>query len=129
MRFAAAAAALVVLGASGVAHAERIERCVAPPLGARATIALPANPSTGYSWSVTEPPDGKYAAIVSENFIAPKTTMPGAAGSYELVVRGIARGMATIRLAYARAHAAGNAGTTAEITVLIDGTCRNPNQR
>ena len=66
-------------------------------------IALPANPSTGYSWSAGDNPD---VAFVSSRQLA-GGSQPGAGGTQELTFRAEQTGTSTLALAYARSFEPG----------------------
>jgi inhibitor of cysteine peptidase len=61
-------------------------------------IALPANPSTGYSWTAADNPD---VAFVSSHQVA-GGNQPGAPGMQELTFRAEHKGTSTLVLTYAR---------------------------
>jgi inhibitor of cysteine peptidase len=61
-------------------------------------VALPATPSTGYSWTAADNPD---VELVTSNQIA-GADRPGASGSQELTFRAKQSGTTTLKLAYAR---------------------------
>jgi inhibitor of cysteine peptidase len=66
--------------------------------GAEFVIALPATPSTGYSWTAG---DDAEVTLVSSRQIA-GGSQPGAAGTQELTFRATNTGTSTLDLAYAR---------------------------
>jgi inhibitor of cysteine peptidase len=66
--------------------------------GAEFVIALPANPSTGYSWTAGNDDD---VTFVSSRQLA-GGSQPGAAGTQELTFRATGTGITTLELAYAR---------------------------
>jgi inhibitor of cysteine peptidase len=66
-------------------------------------IALPATPSTGYSWTAGDDPD---VAFVSSRQVA-GGSQPGAAGAQELTFRAEQTGTSTLELAYARSFEKG----------------------
>jgi inhibitor of cysteine peptidase len=67
--------------------------------GAEFVIALPANPSTGYSWTAGDD-DGDVAFVSSRQLAG--GSQPGAAGTQELTFRATSAGTSTLHLAYAR---------------------------
>jgi inhibitor of cysteine peptidase len=71
--------------------------------GDELTIALPANPSTGYSWTAGDDPD---VTFVSSRQVA-GGSQPGASGTQELTFRATASGESTLELAYARSFEQG----------------------
>ncbi len=66
--------------------------------GEQFTIALTANPTTGYSWSAEDNDDVKQ---VSSKQVA-GGTMPGAGGTQMLTFEATAKGSTTLVLNYAR---------------------------
>jgi inhibitor of cysteine peptidase len=66
--------------------------------GAEFVIALPATPSTGYSWTAGADDD---VTFVSTRQIA-GGSQPGAAGTQELTFRATNTGTSTLEIAYAR---------------------------
>ncbi len=65
-------------------------------------VALPANPGTGYSWSVTHFARGSIAEFVGGSYLAPAAQRPGAGGTALLIFKAIARGSTFVTLGYAR---------------------------
>lgn len=66
-------------------------------------VALPANPSTGYSWTAGDDAD---VTNVSSRQVA-GGSQPGAAGTQELTFRATNTGTSTLELAYARSFEPG----------------------
>ena len=66
-------------------------------------IALPANPSTGYSWTAGDDPD---VSFVSNRQVS-GGSQPGASGTQELTFRAEQAGTSTLELAYARSFEKG----------------------
>ena len=66
-------------------------------------IALPANPSTGYSWTAGDDPD---VAFVSSRQVS-GGSQPGAGGTQELTFRADQVGTSTLELAYTRSFEQG----------------------
>ncbi len=66
-------------------------------------IALPANPSTGYSWTAGDDPD---VSFVSSRQVAGGSQL-GAGGTQELTFRAEQVGTSTLELAYARSFEPG----------------------
>jgi inhibitor of cysteine peptidase len=66
--------------------------------GAEFVIALPANPSTGYSWTASDDDD---VTFVSRRQLA-GGSQPGAPGTQELTFRATSTGTSTLEVAYAR---------------------------
>jgi inhibitor of cysteine peptidase len=79
-------------------------------------IALPANPSTGYSWTAGQDAD---VTFVSSRQVA-GGSQPGASGTQELTFRATAPGASTLELAYARSFEHGvSAAETAKFAVTV----------
>jgi inhibitor of cysteine peptidase len=66
-------------------------------------VAVPANPSPGYSWTASDDPD---VTLVSSHQVA-GGSQPGASGAQELVFRAERAGQSTLELAYARSFEPG----------------------
>ena len=66
-------------------------------------VALPANPSTGYSWTAGDDAD---VTNVSSRQVA-GGSQPGSAGTQELTFRATNTGTSTLELAYARSFEPG----------------------
>ena len=60
---------------------------------------IPGNRTTGFEWILPEKSDKLDTELF---YIEPETNLPGAGGSYELHIKGIKPGNATIRLEYRR---------------------------
>ncbi|HDQ08168.1 MAG TPA: hypothetical protein ENN44_05240 [Methanoculleus sp.] len=67
--------------------------------GATIIVKLPENPSTGYSWNLTET-DG--LAVAGDEYIAPETQMPGAGGMHSWTMKPEATGVVTFSAVYIR---------------------------
>jgi inhibitor of cysteine peptidase len=71
--------------------------------GEEFVVALPANPSTGYTWTAADNPDVRY---VSSHQVA-GGSQPGAPGTQELSFQADHSGQSTLKLAYARSFEPG----------------------
>jgi inhibitor of cysteine peptidase len=81
-------------------------------------VALPANPSTGYSWTAEDDPD---VTFVSSHQTA-GGNQPGAPGTEELTFRAERAGQSTLELAYARSFEPGvPPAKTAKFPVTVTG--------
>lgn len=69
--------------------------------GDRLVVTLPANASTGYSWSVVSKRT-PVVRLVSARYVAPKTALLGAPGRFVARFTVRTAGRTTLRLAYAR---------------------------
>lgn len=88
--------------------------------GQRATLVLASNPSTGYSWEPTSPPDQAVVRIVSDTYVAPAAQVPGAGGTQEIRIVGVAAGTARLTFGYRRPWETGVAPTkTATFDVTV----------
>jgi inhibitor of cysteine peptidase len=65
-------------------------------------IVLDANPTTGYSWSITAQPDPSVVVAVDSQFIPPSTALPGAPGRECFRFQAAGAGQTNIGFAYAR---------------------------
>ncbi len=64
------------------------------------TVRLGSNPTTGYSWLVTEIVHPEYIVQASQNYEAPKGTLLGAGGTDVWVFNTRDTGLAMIRMSY-----------------------------
>jgi len=69
------------------------------PSSERVMVALNENPTTGYSWNATV---SKGLTIVSDNYIAPNTTLVGAGGYHEWILSPDTVGTYTFKAVYMR---------------------------
>jgi predicted secreted protein len=72
------------------------------PLHSSVAFVLPANPSTGYSWSFGHRPDRAIAEPVGAWTLAPKTAGLGVPQGLIWVVRGAGPGTTSFSLVYSR---------------------------
>ena len=73
-------------------------------------FVLPTNPSTGYSWSVSKPPDPAVGMVTGAWIIGTQNPVPGGAGQQVWVFRGTAVGSTSFTLGYSRPWEHGVAG-------------------
>ena len=71
-------------------------------IGDEFTIILKSNPTTGYSWRFTEPPDETIITLVNSTFQPPQTRLKGAGGEQLWTFRAVGEGKTTISLEYVR---------------------------
>jgi inhibitor of cysteine peptidase len=71
-------------------------------VGGQVTLELQANPTTGYSWELTEAPDTAVVRVVSDDHVRPAEPIPGAGGLQRIVVEGVATGTARLDFGYRR---------------------------
>ncbi len=67
-------------------------------------VALDSNPTTGYSWSLTRPPDPELLEFISQHYLANSAVAGrvGAGGREVFSFRGLKPGVTTMELTYAR---------------------------
>jgi inhibitor of cysteine peptidase len=77
--------------------------------GTKFVLALPANPSTGYSWKavVSNP---TFVHATGSKQVNPSGAPPGAAGTQRLSFTALGKGTATLELVYDRPFAQGSPG-------------------
>lgn len=82
-------------------------------------VRLPANASTGYAWHVTRT-GAPVLRLRSHTYVAPKTTLVGAPGTYVARFTVARRGVARVRLVYVRhTHPATPPARTYRLTVAV----------
>jgi inhibitor of cysteine peptidase len=85
-------------------------------VGDEFVIALPANPSTGYTWTASSDPD---VTFVSSRQVS-GGSQPGSPGTQQLTFRGTHPGTSTLELEYARSfEASGPPAKTAKFPVTV----------
>jgi len=72
-------------------------------VGDRIVIALDANETTGYRWSVTTRPRPAVARVTRDRYVAQETEVVGSGGTQRYVIRVRGRGRTTFRATYAQA--------------------------
>jgi len=77
--------------------------------GARFVLALPANPSTGYSWKAVVS-DPRVVHATGSKQVNPPGAPPGAGGIQRLGFDALAKGTSTLELVYDRPFAQGSPG-------------------
>ncbi|MBI5522000.1 MAG: protease inhibitor I42 family protein [Desulfarculus sp.] len=68
-------------------------------------LALPANPTTGYAWTLAQPPDGAVLALESQDFHPARRATPdlvGAGGTQVFLFRAVGPGATQLEAVYAR---------------------------
>jgi len=91
-------------------------------LGETLVVALPSNPSTGFSWSVTAPEPGNVELLGEPTYIPPGSTSPvvGAAGTQVFTFRPLKAGTDTLTMGYARSFEPGVApAETFSVTITV----------
>jgi inhibitor of cysteine peptidase len=98
-RGAALLAALALLPGSGLgADASR----VTTNPGRQFSITLDSNPTTGYQWKLAKPVTGTCVALVTNEFVRPKSKLTGAPGKEVWKFKALTSGEAEIELQYVR---------------------------
>ncbi len=70
--------------------------------GQEFSIRLDSNITTGYSWQLGAPLDGKVLVLVGSQYVEPKTDAVGAGGQEVWTFKAVAPGKTTIALNYLR---------------------------
>jgi predicted secreted protein len=71
-------------------------------IGDRITIALDANETTGYRWSVTTRPKPAVARVTRDRYVAEETGMVGSGGTQHYTIRVRGTGRTTFAATYAQ---------------------------
>jgi inhibitor of cysteine peptidase len=83
-------------------------------------VVLDANPTTGYSWSISTQPDPSMVVSLDDLFIPPSVTLPGAPGRECFRFQAAGAGQTRIGFAYARPFEPDAApARTAEVQVSV----------
>ena len=69
--------------------------------GAKIVVALPANASTGYAWSIASKPTAVLRRV-SQRYVRPTSGLLGASGQYRATFVARAKGTTVLRLRYVR---------------------------
>lgn len=77
-------------------------RTVTVPVGTTILVELPSNPSTGFTWEITRPPDPAVLRLVSHRFQPEWSPAIGAGGTDLWYFRAVGAGTTTVRMRYAR---------------------------
>ena len=98
-RGAALLAALALLPGSGLgADASRVTTTP----GRQFSITLDSNPTTGYQWELAKPVASTCIALVTNEFVRPKSKLTGAPGKEVWKFKALSPGEAEIELQYVR---------------------------
>ena len=98
-------------------------KAVAVAMGGTLIVALPSNPSTGYSWAVVAAEPTNLELQGEPTFVPPGSTTPvvGAAGTEVFTFKAIKTGTAKLSMAYARSFETGvEPEETFEVTVKVE---------
>lgn len=71
-------------------------------VGVEFTIILDSNPTTGYSWDFSSPPDERIIKLIDDTFQPPITRLKGAGGKQLWTFSPMGEGETTISLKYVR---------------------------
>jgi inhibitor of cysteine peptidase len=94
--------------------------------GQKFSIALEANPSTGYQWELSNPLDTRYLHLLASEYVPPSPPAPMGQSGYQLVtLYAFQPGTTSISLKYCRPWDAGDCPNFAFYIVII--TSRRPN--
>jgi predicted secreted protein len=102
--------------------AERVFGDPAKPIEVQAgqlfLVALAANPSTGYHWTVATPPDAHVVVLRGAAYQATKMGLMGAPGQELRVYEAVGAGKATISLNYVSPGSEQTVGKTVQFKVV-----------
>lgn len=88
-------------------------------VGEQFTIVLAANPTTGYSWTVSRQADLAVVAPVDTDYQPGPTSVVGAGGHQRLTYQAVGRGTTTINLDYRRPFESATTEKSATFTVIV----------
>ncbi len=86
--------------------------------GEKFDLVLPANPSTGNSWKLAEPVDGKILRLVGSTFKTSGPQTPGKSGEDHWTFQTVGKGKTTIKLIYLR-QGEKNAASARKVTFNV----------
>ncbi len=75
-------------------------KTISIPINMNFEIALKANPSTGFSWEVTEMDSSKIQ--FKEKFFTSTDTLPGSSGTEHIIFKAVQKGHSSLKLGYLR---------------------------
>lgn len=91
-----------VLLAPAVSTPAEDAKPIAAVTGQEFKVTLASNPTTGYSWALAKPLDGKLLALVTNIYERPETRLVGAGGNEVWTFKAVAAGKADIAFKYIR---------------------------
>jgi inhibitor of cysteine peptidase len=94
---------------------------IAVTAGEEFAIRLESNPSTGYSWALTEPLDDSIVVSKGSDFEQGSNDAPGAGGHEVLTYEAVGDGTTTIDLGYLRSFEDAPPTETKKFTVEVTG--------
>lgn len=106
----------VLLGVTGVFAQENI---VQASSGKEFVITLESNPTTGYSWRLTERPDRSIVEFIRQRYIPPQDGLIGAGGKEEWVFKALRSGEIKVLFEYVRPWEKGTAPEKTESFLVI----------
>jgi len=112
----------IEIGSDEFASQNNVSRTVSVPVGGTLTIALGANPSTGFSWS--EPPAVSDAAVLEQTsnklLLAEAKPIVGQPATQAWTMRALQPGTSTVNMTYGRPWPGGKKGIwTFEVNVTV----------
>lgn len=100
---------VLLFGNSNVSLAEEIVldegdtgRAIVLHQGQYLRVSLPANPSTGFTWQYSSPPDPSILMERDRKFVSKHPGLPGAGGTEVLRYEAVGRGQTSVHLEYKR---------------------------
>lgn len=106
----------VPLESGGPVHSEK-SASTAP--GSVVRLELGSNPTTGYNWKMTSPPDSTYVKSEGSTMEPPASSMPGAAGTQVFTFTGLAPGTTKAIFTYARPFGNGKPAKVLTLTLEV----------
>jgi inhibitor of cysteine peptidase len=95
---------------------------VSVPTGQPFGIRLDSNHTTGYSWTITQPPNAAVAEPLDMTYIEPQQGLPGAGGQDCFTFSAVAPGSTSVELAYRRPfEPAAPPAKTATVMIVVTG--------
>jgi predicted secreted protein len=87
--------------------------------GDLATIELPADPATGYSWALVGHADPRVVTLIESDYAPPPTSAAGTEGRQRFTFRFVGPGTATLTFGYGRTWANAPAEKATMFTVVV----------
>ncbi len=91
-------------------------------VGAKTTIDLCSNATTGYAWEPPTVAEPAVVTVVSSVYVAPGDASPpvvGAAGRQVVTIKGLAPGTTTVAMKYSQPWAGGQSAWTYQLEVTV----------
>jgi inhibitor of cysteine peptidase len=100
---------------------------VSAPAGQTFGFRLDSNRTTGYSWTITQPPASAVAEPLDMTYIEPQQGLPGAGGQDCFTFSAVAPGSTSVELAYRRPFEPdAPPAKTATVTIVVSGGATRP---